>query len=125
MQTNPRSSINEMSEGNGLPVNGSRESYEFGPFRLEPSSARLLKNGALVPLARKPLETLYLLVTHPGQVIEKDSLIKQLWPDSFVEEGNLTQYIYLLRKILNGNGDAYIETLHKHGYRFVAEVRVI
>ncbi|MEO7660049.1 MAG: winged helix-turn-helix domain-containing protein, partial [Pyrinomonadaceae bacterium] len=101
--------------------------YEFGPFCLEASEHRLLRDGRLVPLSPKALETLILLVERNGHVVEKDEMMKTIWPDSFVEEANLTQYIFALRKALgeDDNGKAYIETVFKHGYRFTADVREI
>jgi Tol biopolymer transport system component/DNA-binding winged helix-turn-helix (wHTH) protein len=95
--------------------------YEFGVFRIDTVNRLLLHNGEPVPLKGKAVETLLLLVEHNGQVVEKDDLMKELWPDSFVEEGNLTQNIYVLRKAL-GEG-RYIETIPRRGYRFAAEVK--
>src|SRR5262245_13981575 len=95
--------------------------YEFGPFRLDVANRLLLKDGELVTLKKKAVETLIILVERRGEVISKDELIQTLWPDSFVEESNLSQYIYLLRKTL-GEGE-YIQTLSGRGYRFTAEVR--
>jgi Tol biopolymer transport system component/DNA-binding winged helix-turn-helix (wHTH) protein len=95
--------------------------YEFGPFRIDTANRLLLCNGEPVAVKAKAVETLLLLVQRNGEVVEKDELMKQLWPDSFVEEANLTQTIYMLRKAL-GEG-RYIETIPRRGYRFVAEVR--
>ena len=92
--------------------------YEFGPFRLDVGNQRLLKSGEPVSLKRKAVEMLIVLVEHRGRVVEKEVLLKTLWPDSFVEESNLTQYVYLLRKAL---GDGYIATVSGRGYRFTAE----
>ncbi len=101
-----------------------RHVYEFGPFLLEESEHRLLRDGRLVPLPPKALETLLMLVQRSGHVVEKDEMMKTIWPDSFVEEANLTQYVFALRKALGeDNGHEYIETVSKHGYRFVADVR--
>lgn len=95
--------------------------YEFGPFRIDTVNRRLLREGETVPLKAKAVETLLLLVQHNGEVVEKDDLMKWLWPDSFVEEANLTQNIYMLRKALGTAG--YIETVPRRGYRFAAAVR--
>src|SRR5436305_10646839 len=95
--------------------------YEFGPFRIDTVNRRLLREGELVPLKAKAVETLLLLVRHNGEVVEKDDLMEWLWPDSFVEEANLTQNIYMLRKALGEGG--YIETVPRRGYRFAAEVK--
>src|SRR5205085_5737472 len=95
--------------------------YEFGPFRLDTANRLLMHEGEVVPLKQKAVETLLVLVEGRGEVLEKEALMQRLWPDSFVEEANLTQNIYMLRKAL-GAGD-YIETVPRRGYRFAAEVR--
>ena len=99
----------------------SKQTFEFGPFRIDTRNRQLLRDGKVVPLKAKAVDTLLLLVVRRGDVVEKDDLMKSLWPDSFVEEANLTQNIYTLRKAL-GDGD-YIETIPRRGYRFVGEVR--
>jgi DNA-binding winged helix-turn-helix (wHTH) protein/TolB-like protein/Flp pilus assembly protein TadD len=100
--------------------------YEFGPFRLDVSEHRLLRNQEVVPLSPKVFETLLVLVEHSGHVLEKDKLMRTLWPDSFVEESSLMQNISLLRKALGEGGEQqFIETVPKHGYRFVAPVKVL
>jgi Tol biopolymer transport system component/DNA-binding winged helix-turn-helix (wHTH) protein len=96
--------------------------YEFGPFRLEPVERKLSRNNELVVLTPKAFDTLVLLVRNRGHLLEKDELIRTLWPDSFVEEGNLSNYISILRKAL-GDDPQYIETIPKRGYRFVGTVR--
>ena len=98
-----------------------RHSYEFGPFRIDTANRQLMRDGEVVPLKAKAVDTLLFLIDNRGDVVEKDELMKTLWPDSFVEESNLTQNIYTLRKAL-GDGD-YIETIPRRGYRFVANVR--
>ena len=95
--------------------------YEFGPFRIDTVNRCLLEHGQPVPLKQKAIETLLVLVEHKGEVLEKEALMQRLWPESFVEEANLTQNIYLLRKALGA--DDYIETIPRRGYRFTAEVR--
>jgi DNA-binding winged helix-turn-helix (wHTH) protein len=99
------------------------ELYEFGPFRLEPAERRLSRNSDAIILTPKVFDTLVLLVRRSGHLIEKEELIQTLWPDSFVEEGNLTNNIFLLRKAL-GEDPKYIETVPKRGYRFVGAVRL-
>ncbi|HEV8118959.1 MAG TPA: winged helix-turn-helix domain-containing protein [Thermoanaerobaculia bacterium] len=95
--------------------------YEFGPYRIDSVNRLLERSGDLVPLKTKVIDTLLLLLERPGQVVEKEELMSRLWPDSFVEEANLTQNIYVLRKAL---ADAdHIETIPRRGYRFVTEVR--
>jgi DNA-binding winged helix-turn-helix (wHTH) protein/TolB-like protein/Flp pilus assembly protein TadD len=99
--------------------------YEFGPFRLN-ATERLLQRGSdPVPLTPKVFDTLLVLVENSGHVLEKNELMQQLWPDSFVEESSLTQNISLLRRALSdlNNEDNYIETIPKRGYRFVASVQ--
>src|SRR6185436_17780934 len=99
--------------------------FEFGPFCLNVTERLLQREGEVVPLTPKLIDTLVILVEHQGHVVAKDELMQTLWPDSFVEESSLTQNISLLRKALthNGNGVQYIETIPKRGYRFVAAVR--
>lgn len=98
------------------------ELYEFGPFRLEPGERKLLRENEVISLTPKAFDVLVLLVRNSGHLLEKDELIRTLWPDSFVEEGNLTNSIFMLRKALGENTD-YIETVPKKGYRFVGAVR--
>ena len=98
--------------------------YEFGPYRLDTAEQRLLRNGTAVPLTPKAFETLVALVERSGHLVEKDELIKAVWSDTFVEESNLTNNVYELRKVLGQgeNGRGYIETVPKRGYRFAAAV---
>src|SRR5258706_16429284 len=94
--------------------------YEFGDFRLDPRERRLLNKGEPVPLPPKVYDTLLVLVENGGHTIEKDELMKAVWPDIFVEEANLTVNISALRKAL-GEGvpdRRYIETVPRRGYRF-------
>ena len=76
--------------------------YEFSSFRLEPGKRQLLCNGARVSLPPKAFDTLLILIQNDGQAVKKDDLIKAVWPDSFVDENNLNQYVSLLRKRLGG-----------------------
>ena len=98
-------------------------SYEFGRFRLKVAERVLLREGELVPLTPKVFDILVTLVENGGQVVAKDDLMKRVWPNTFVEEGNLTQNISLLRKALGETpgGVQFIETVPRRGYRFVAE----
>jgi len=98
------------------------ELYEFGPFRLEPNEGKLLRSNEIVELTPKTFDTLVLLVRNSGHLLEKEELIRMLWPDTFVEEGSLSNNIFLLRKAL-GEEPPYIETVPKRGYRFVGAVR--
>jgi DNA-binding winged helix-turn-helix (wHTH) protein len=103
------------------------ELFEFGSFRLNPAEHLLVRNGEPVPLEPKVLETLLVLIRRGGRLVGKDELMQTVWPDSFVEESNLTRNISVLRKALNRNagGPQYIETVPKRGYRFVGEVRAL
>ena len=100
--------------------------YEFGPFQLDPEARLLLRAGEVVPLTSKVFETLLILVTNSGQVVEKQYLIRALWPDTFVEDSNLVHNISVLRKTLGeaSRGRPYIQTIPKRGYQFAAEVNV-
>src|ERR1044071_6501536 len=100
--------------------------YEFGPFLLDFSIRRLLLRGQVVPLTAKLFDILLLLVGRSGEVVTKDELMKEIWPDQFVEENNLTVSMSALRKALGERyGERkYIETVPKRGYRFVARVSV-
>ena len=77
--------------------------YEFGPFRLDPVECLLRHQDGVVPLAPKVFDTLLVLVENSGHLVEKDLLMKRVWHDTFVEEGNLTLNISTLRKILGDN----------------------
>jgi DNA-binding winged helix-turn-helix (wHTH) protein/TolB-like protein len=101
--------------------------YEFGCFRLDLEECLLLRDGRPVSLKPKALEMLTLLIENSGRMIEKEELMRRLWPDSFVEEANIAVNISQLRKALGQNvsGEQYIETVPKRGYRFVAAVREI
>ncbi len=101
--------------------------YEFGPFRMEGAERMLLRNGETIPLQPKAFDLLRLLVEHPGRLLEKDELLKAIWPDTVVEEVNLANNISVLRKALGDgeNGQKYIETVPKRGYRFVTSVREV
>ena len=95
--------------------------YEFGPFRLDPTERILLRGNEIVPLTPKAFDTLHLLVRNSGHLMEKEELIRTLWPETFVEEGSLSNNIFLLRKAL-GEDQAFIETVPRRGYRFVGAV---
>jgi len=104
-----------------------QQRYEFGPFRLDTSEHSLLRDGQVVPLEPKVFNLLRVLVQNDGRLLQKEELIKEVWPDSFVEEGNLNRNIAILRKALGeqSSGKPYIETVPKRGYRFVASVKEI
>ena len=98
--------------------------YEFGPFRLDPAKGILFREGEVVSLPPKVFDILLALVETSGETVQKDELMQKVWPDSFVEEGNLSVNIFALRKVLgdDGNKNLYIKTVPKRGYRFVADV---
>ena len=79
--------------------------YEFGPFRVDPSQSVLERDGELIPLAPKAFDTLLALLQRRGEVLDKEDLLKTIWPDSFVEEGSLAQNISILRKVLGEGSD--------------------
>lgn len=99
--------------------------YEFGPFRLEVQKRLLLRGGEIVPLKPKAFDTLLALVGRCGHVVEKDELMRHVWGDTVVEEGNLTFNISSLRKALGDDPrrHEYIVTIPGEGYQFVAGVR--
>lgn len=101
--------------------------YEFGLFRLDAGERLLLREGESISLTPKSFDLLLALVEHHGHLLEKDELMKLIWPDTFVEEANLPYNISLIRKALGDgeNGQKYIETVPRRGYRFVAGVREI
>ncbi len=103
-----------------------KPAYEFGEFLLSPEERLLLRRSEPVPLTPKAFDTLVALVEWRDRVAEKTELMQRLWPDHVVEEANLTQQIFTLRKALGDSpeGNLYIRTIPRHGYRFVAEVRL-
>ena len=112
--------------GMGMPAKAN-VIYEFGPFRLDPGERRLSREGQPITLRAKIFETLCVLVEAHGLLVDKDELIKRVWPDAVVEEGNLAHNISALRKILGepATGQKYVETVPGRGYRFVAGVREV
>jgi len=96
----------------------------FGPFHLDVTERRLLREGEPVPLRPKVFDTLVALVGRAGQLVEKEELMSELWPDTVVEEGNLATTVSTLRRALgDSRADVtYIETVPKRGYRFLAPV---
>jgi TolB-like protein/DNA-binding winged helix-turn-helix (wHTH) protein/Flp pilus assembly protein TadD len=101
--------------------------YEFGPFRIEPDHERVLRDGQPLAITPKAFEVLLALVSRSHEVVCKDELMQAVWPDRVVEEANLSQCIFLLRKLLGdtrGNR-RYIVTLPGQGYRFAGPVRTV
>src|SRR5215510_2145498 len=102
---------------------GSSRFYSFHPFRVDAVKRLLLRDGIPIPLTPKAFDTLLTLILNRGRIIPKDELLKNIWPDTFVEEATLAQNVFTLRKALGGSeGDQYIQTIPKRGYRFVANV---
>src|SRR5690349_15046309 len=99
--------------------------YEFGPFRLDRAKRLLWRDGEVVSLSPKAFDTLLALIEKRGELLDKDTLMQTLWPDSFVEEANLTVKISQLRRALGElpHEHQYIVTVPGRGYRFVADVR--
>src|SRR5580698_4929004 len=108
----------------GSPV---KHLLEFGSFRIDPEQRLLLRDRRPVPLSPKAFDLLLALTEHGGQVVLKDDLMKMLWPDTFVEESNLGQHVFQLRKALGERPQdhSYIITVPGRGYRFVPQVRAV
>ena len=99
--------------------------FLFGPFRLDPAERVLLRGAEPVALTPRAFDTLLVLVSNAGRLVEKDRLLEEVWRDAFVEEKTLAQNVLTIRRAL-GKTDAgthYVKTIPKHGYRFAAEVR--
>jgi DNA-binding winged helix-turn-helix (wHTH) protein/TolB-like protein/Tfp pilus assembly protein PilF len=112
----------------GLKAVAPHTTYEFGPFRLDVSTRRLVRGDEVIPVTPKAFDILVALIERRDRVVvEKAELMKLVWPDSFVEEANLSQTIFVLRKTLGEDpeGNPYIETVPRRGYRFAAEVREV
>lgn len=102
--------------------------YEFGQFRMDLQSRVLLRSAEIVPLTPKAFDTLLVLVARRGELVERQDLIKAVWPDSHVVEGNLNSNIFTLRRALGGGGcsdECYIATVPRRGYRFAADVQEV
>src|SRR4051812_9949683 len=105
---------------------GSR-TYRFGPFQFDAGTRLLLRDGDRVALPPKALDLLTVLIERPRELVDKDELIQRVWPDTFVEESNLTKNIFLLRKTIGADlqGNSYIETVPKRGYRFIGALDIL
>ena len=103
-----------------------RELYEFGPFRVDAEKELLLRSGEPVALTPKAFQILLTLVRGGGELVTKDEIMKAVWPDTFVEETNLTRNIFSLRKALGESpGNQYIITVSGKGYRLAQSVQPI
>lgn len=107
-------------------INKGKRLLEFGAFRVDTAQRLLFRDDQLVPLTPKAFDTLQLLIEADGRIVEKEELLKKIWPDTFVEEGSLARNISILRKVLGESPDDQkcIQTIPKRGYRFVAPVKV-
>ena len=104
---------------------GAARLYRFGPFVLDVADRSLKRDGASLPLTPKTFDLLVALVENAGRLVEKDVLLRTVWPDVAVEEGNLTKGVFTLRQVFETGGEqGYIETVPKRGYRFTAPVSV-
>src|ERR1700677_908182 len=101
--------------------------YRFGPFRVDPQKELLIREDEAVPIAPKAFQVLLVLMRHSKQVVSKDDLMKTIWPDTFVEEANLSRNIFLLRKALGESPQdhQYIVTVPGRGYRFAEDVQLV
>jgi DNA-binding winged helix-turn-helix (wHTH) protein/tetratricopeptide (TPR) repeat protein len=116
----------------GTPMSASenqklKELYEFGPFRLDAEKEILLRGGDPVALTPKTFQILLVLIRHNQEVVTKDDLMKTVWPDTFVEEANLSRNIFMLRKALGESPQDhhYILTVPGRGYRLAESVRLV
>src|SRR5215510_949707 len=102
-------------------------SYEFGPFRLDTAERLLLRDGNVVPLSPRLFDILLVLVENRGHILEKETVLKAVWRETIVEEGNLTRNVSTIRKALGErpNDPQYIQTIPWRGYRFVADVHEV
>ncbi|HEY4842319.1 MAG TPA: winged helix-turn-helix domain-containing protein [Terriglobales bacterium] len=98
--------------------------YEFADFSLDPQNRVLRRSGATVSLTPKAFDLLLVLVQNAGRIVSKDELMKAVWSDSFVEESNLTQTVFMVRKVLDETANRrYIQTVQGQGYRFLVPVK--
>ncbi len=105
--------------------NSTKHLLEFGPYRLDPAERVLLRDGRPVSLTPKAIDTLLALTENHGHIMDKEELLKKVWPDTFVEEATLAKNVSTLRQTLGDTGETplYIETVPRRGYRFIGEVR--
>src|SRR5882724_9900694 len=101
--------------------------HRFGEFTVDGDQKVLLRNDSPLPLAPKVFDTLLILLDNRGRIVEKEDLMRRLWPDTFVEESNLTFNIQQLRKSLSDDArnPRYVGTVQRRGYRFIADVEEV
>lgn len=104
-----------------------RELCEFGPFQVDAEKQTLLRAGEPVSLTPKTFQVLLVLVRHSQEIVTKDDLLKAVWPDTFVEEANLSRTIFMLRKALGESPQdhKYVLTVPGKGYRLAENVRLV
>jgi eukaryotic-like serine/threonine-protein kinase len=104
-----------------------KELYEFGPFQVNPEKEILLRAGEPVQLTPKTFQILLVLVRHSNELVTKEDLLKTVWPDTFVEEANLSRNVFLLRKALGERPQdhRYVVTIPGRGYRFAEKVNLV
>ena len=108
--------------GGSVAINDVNRHFQFGPFLLDSRERQLSREGEPIRLTPKAFDVLLVLVSRAGHLVTKEELLKEVWPDTFVEEGNLSYTVSLLRKALEvePGTDTYIATVQKLGYRFTA-----
>lgn len=97
--------------------------HDFGPFRIDREERLLYRSGTLLPIPPKAIDLLLVLMEEPGRLRTKEELIARVWPDVIVDESNLTQNIFLLRKALADESGRWIDNVPRRGYRFAGEVK--
>src|SRR5277367_2717452 len=109
------------------PNRKTKELYEFGPFRVNPEKETLLRAGEPISLTPKTFQILLVLVRHSNEVVTKEDLMKTVWPDTFVEEANLSRNIFMLRKALGERPQdhRYVVTVPGRGYRLAESVQLV
>ena len=116
--------VSAKHEGNIPCVHDSANLFRFGEFELRPGTRKVTRGGVEIPLPPRPFEVLAYLVIHAGRIVTKDELLTAIWPNSIVEEGNLSQHVFHLRKALDDpqGGTGLIRTVPGRGYEFTAPV---
>lgn len=106
------------------PVMSKKVAFKFGPFVVDPGERLLLRHGEAVPLTSKAFDTLLVLLNRHGHLVDKSELMRVVWDNAFVEEGNITVAVSTLRKALGdeSRNHSYIQTIAKRGYRFIGQV---
>ena len=113
-----------------MPAGGrdkAKQVYEFGPFRVDAEKEILQRAGEPIPLTHKTFQILLVLIRNSQEIVTKDDLMKEVWPDTFVEEANLSRNIFMLRKALGESPQdhRYIVTVPGQGYRLAENVQLV